>query len=192
MATAITILTEHLLPTEQILWHRLPIPRKPKEGEGKFIPIITGVLLLIFISPLFINSILFTLLLFIGIGLIIIGIAPAMSYSKNRDVEYIITNQRVLIYPSPYAEKNRPKIINLYEINGEIEVKYNKHNNTGSIYIPTPHWNRIANVQSRMEVGGRAIIDPDIKGINNPHKVYDILVDAIARGKTLNWQFDKD
>lgn len=199
MTTRITILTDQLLPTEKILWHRLPILRAPRKGKPNLIPIIIGSITVIFVSFLFILSVLsgptqttnpltFIVLIAVALGLIGAGLVPLISYNFSNDIEYLITNQRVLIYPSPYAEKNRPKIINLYEINGEIEMKYDKDTGTGSIYIPTPHWNRIANVQSNMTVGNRAIISPDITGIKDPHIAYDILIEAIAIGKRTNWK----
>ena len=194
-------ITEYLLPTEQILWHRLPEPKAPGEGRAKFIPILIGVIFVSLFSLLVIYSVLsgtpqaailivcYIVLILVGLILIGVGIAPVISiYPAAKDIEYIITNQRVLIYPSAYAEKNRPKIINLYEVNGQIEVKYNKFTDTGSIYIPSPHWYRFGFAQSRMMSGNRAIIDPDIKDIKEPHKVYDILIEAIATGKALKWK----
>jgi hypothetical protein len=94
----------------------------------------------------------------------------------------------VLIYPHPHARSKDPQIINLYEVNGEIEMKYNKHSGTGSIYIPTPHWNKLGYVQSRMTINNKAIIDPDIRGIKEPGKVRNILIEAIALGKSTNWK----
>ena len=93
----------------------------------------------------------------------------------------MITNQRVLIYPSPYAERNRPMIIYLYEVNGDIELKYNRASDTGSIYIPSPHWDRLF-------LGSRRVLYPDIKGIKDPFKVYDILKEAIEVGKRSKWK----
>ena len=208
--TIISKITSYLLPTEKILWHKLPEPKAPSKGKAKFVPIRIGSILVILFSLLLIHSALsrttqttilpfyFTLIA-VGLILIGVGIAPVVSSNTAKNIEIIITNQRVLIYPSPWAEKNRPKIINLYEVNGEIKMKYNKATDTGSIWIPTPHWHRFGSVtpaghnrptitQSRMVIFGKPIVDPDIEGIKEPHKVYDILVEAIATGKSTNWK----
>ena len=79
-------------------------------------------------------------------------------------------------------------VINLYEMNGQIEMKYNKRRGTGSIWIPTPHWNRYGIIQSSITIFGKLIISPDIKDIKEPHKVYDILIEAVAVGKATKWK----
>ena len=214
MAT-ISKITNYLLPTEKILWHKLPEPKALGEGKAKSTQILTGAILVIIFSILFIGSALsknpqtailtlYFIPLAVGLILVGVGIAPLVFSDTAKDIEYMITNQRVLIYPSRYAEKNHPKIINLYEVNGEIKMTHNKATDTGSIYIPTPHWDRFSShkfdsvtpydrdkvilTQSRMRILGKAIIDPDIKGIKDPHKVYDILKEAIATGKARKWK----
>ena len=195
----ISKITDHLLPTEKILWHKLPEPKAPSKGRAEKFPILAGAILVILFSLLFIHSALsrttqttiltfYFVLIAVGLILIGVGIAPVVSSHTAKDIEYIITNQRVLIYPSPYAEKNRPRIINLYEINGEIKMKYNESRGTGSIWIPTPHWNRYGIAQSSMTLLDNPVISPDIKDIKDPHKVYDILIDAIATGKWTKWK----
>ena len=110
---------------------------------------------------------------------------PVTSDNTTKHTEIMITNQRVLIYPSPLAEKNRPKIIYLYEVNGDIEMKYNKASDTGNIYIPSPHWERL---YLGNRASGKANPYPDIKGIKDPFKVYDILIEAIEAGKRSKWK----
>ena len=104
----------------------------------------------------------------------------------ENNTEYLITNQRVIINSSRH--RKNPMIINLYEMNGQIEMKYNKRRGTGSIWIPTPHWNRYGIIQSSITIFGKLIISPDIKDIKEPHKVYDILIEAVAVGKATKWK----
>ena len=132
------------------------------------------------------------ILMIIGAVLLGIAIKGIISYDPTKKVDVIITNQRVLIYPSPYAERNRPKIINLAEVNGDIEMKCYKGTNTGSIYIPSPHHDRLnynRPDQNRKIIFGKEIIEPDIKGIKDPYKVYNILIEAIQVGKKSKWKF---
>ena len=103
-----------------------------------------------------------------------------------KDTEYIITNQRVISYSSKKGKD--PKIINLYEVNGQIQMKYNKSKGTGSIYIPSPQQNRYGIDQSRMIIMGRPIMSPDIKDIKEPYKAYNILIEAMQMGKRTHWK----
>lgn len=96
---------------------------------------------------------------------------------KAKSTEYLITNQRVIIYSNKSGKD--PRIINLYEVNGQIEMKYNRHRETGDIYIPTPQWNRFVT---------REYISPDIKDIKEPYKVYNILIEAVMVGKRNKWK----
>ena len=188
-----------MLPRERILYQRLPKQRLPKTkastaGRIKFRPWAIGWVLII--ATVFIFAFLqntqtveltyFIIPIIIGIILLGIGIIPSFSYNQAKNSEIIITNQRVLIYPSPYAEKNRPKIINLCEINGEIKMEYYKNSDTGSFYIPGPHWDWYKHQR-------KAIINlpipQDIKHIEDPITVHKILLEAIEVGKKRKWNF---
>ena len=182
-----------MLPTERIIYHRSPKTKASTDGRIKFRPWVIGWVLIIapvIIFAFFPNTQTVDLTFFIipiGIGILflVIGIIPVISY-KAKDVEIIITNQRVLIYPSPYAEKNRPKIINLCEINGEIKMEYYKNSDTGSIYIPSPHWDWYYHQRKAMF---NYPIPPDIKHIKDPITVHKILIEAIETGKKRKWNF---
>ena len=187
-------ITDHLLPTERALWQGKPELKAYIVGGAKIAPIIIGVILVDFslvlmMQPFLLQSIqnrdfLNIIILLIGLGLV--GIYPLINYIEGVTIEYLITNQRVIIHPNSHAEG--AKIINLYEVTGQIEMKYNKFNGTGSIWIPTPHWDRVGIDQSSTTIFGKSLIGPDIKDIKEPHKVYDILIEAIADGKATKWK----
>ena len=193
-------LTDFLLPTERILYHRLPKTKASTDGRIDFKPWAIGWLLII--APVFVfafmtntqalNLTFFIIPIALGILLLGIGIKPVIFY-KAKNVEIIITNQRVLIYPRPYAEKNRPRIINLAEISGEIKMKHYMPSNTGSIWIPGPHWDwfKLAREAQRMRAAQATpiIIPPVIENIENPITVHKILIKAIEHGKKLKWKF---
>ena len=186
-------LTDFLLPTERILYHRLPKTKASTDGRIDFRPWAIGWVLIIasvFIFAFLPNRQTLELTYFIipiGIGLFLlgIGIKPVILY-KAKNVEIIITNQRVLIYPSPYAEKNRPRIINLYEVNGDIKMEYYKNSDTGSFYIPGPHWDWYKHQRTAII---NLPIPQDIKHIEDPITVHKILIDAIEAGKKRKWNF---
>ena len=196
MKLTISKITDQLLSTEKILWHKKPEPKNQNpEPRSKYIPILIGAILMIISIALLIPSFLsqkltttdtlYAIILFSGLILMIVGLVNTRTGSKN--VEYLITNKRVLIYPSPYSRGVR--IINLWEVNGDIEMKYNETSDTGDIYIPSPHWYRFGIVvQTRMIINDKPIIDPDIKGIKDPYKVYNILIEAIQTGKRTHWK----
>ena len=187
------MLTDFLLPTERILYHRLPKTKASTDGRIDFKPWAIGWILIIapvFIFALLPNTQALDLTFFIipiGLGMLLlgIGIKPVILY-KTKNVEIIITNQRVLIYPSPYAEKNRPRIINLCEVNGEIKMEYYKNSDTGSFYIPGPHndW-----YHHQRKALFHYPIPPDIKHIKDPITVHKILLEAIEAGKKIKWNF---
>lgn len=65
-------------------------------------------------------------------------------------------------------------------------MEYYKNSDTGSIYIPGPHWDwykalRYDNIPFT--------IPPDIKQIKDPITVHKILLEAIESGKKINWKF---
>jgi fumarate reductase subunit C len=182
----ISKITDHLLPTEEVLWQGKPEPKAYSIGVVKFIPILIGAIFLIwslvnlllsstpwinFFLPLVEPFVQFLITL-AGLGLIGLGLLNIFIRApKTKSIEYLITNQRVFIYSSTQGKD--PKIINLSEVNEHIEMKYNKSHSTGSIYIPTPQWLQFS---------------PDIWGIKEPYKVYNILVEAIETGKRTNWK----
>ena len=181
-------ITDYLLPTEKILWQKLPEPKASSKARVEKVPILTGAILVILFSLLFIHSALsrttqttiltfYFVLIAVGLILIGIGIAPVISYNKAKDTEYIITNQRVLIGSSKNSKD--PRIINLYEVNGQIKMKYNESRGIGSIWIPTPHWNRFVTPEH---------ISPDIKNVKDPFTVHSILIEAIEIGKRTKWK----
>ena len=186
-------IADFLIPTERILYHRLPKTIASTDGRVDFkwwaigwVLIIASVFIFAFLpTTQTVDLVFFIIPIVIGIFFLVLGMRPVISYSRTKDIEIMITNQRVLIYPSPYAEKNRPKIINLGEVNGQIEMKYNKARNTGSIYIPSPHWDRIIFYKDDIP---RARI-PDLKNIKDPLQVYNILLEALEVGRKLNWKF---
>lgn len=186
MVITISKITDYLLSNERVLWHRKPDPYAPKSKvRVKIIPIIIGATLLILsilfvFPPLLIESIPETNLTYIIFAIDVFGIIviiPLYYHNSAKGAEYLITNQRVIIYYSPTTKD--PLIINLNEVNGQIKMKYNKRKGTGSIYIPSPHWNRYVTPEH---------IYPDIRNIKDPHKVYDILIEAIATGKSTKWK----
>jgi hypothetical protein len=191
----ISRIMDHLTSTEKVLWHRKPDPKAYSKVRTRTIPIIIATILVIlsivFLFPPFLIETIeptnLTYIIFIIDVLGIIGLIPLIFYTRAKDAEYLITNKRVIIYSSQYAKT--PMIINLSEVNGDIEMKYNKHRGTGSIYIPSPHWYRHGRlVQYSTVIMDKPIIDPDIKDIKEPYKVYNILIEAVEMGKRTKWK----
>ncbi len=186
----ISKITDHLTSTEKVLWHRKPDPKAPKSKvKAKIIPIlITAILLvlaIVFVIPPFLMwSVSVTNLTYIILAIVSCGIIiqlPLFTYTRAKDAEYLITNKRVIIYKAAYVKK--PWIINLSAVCGDIEMKYNKSKGTGSIHIPNPEW---------VEYGGDRWMHPDLKNIKDPHKVRNILIEAIAYGKSTKWKYEED
>jgi hypothetical protein len=182
----ISKITDHLIPTERILWQGKPEPKAYNKGGIKLIPILIGAILLIWSigylllsSNPVINFFLPTIEPFVnflfslaGVAVIVLGLLNIyIGATKAKGIEYLITKQRVFIHSSTKGKD--PKIINLSEVNEHIEMKYNKSHSTGSIYIPTEHGIKFS---------------PDIWGIKEPFKVYNILVEALETGKRTNWK----
>lgn len=183
----ISKITGYLLPTEKILWQGKTDPNIPRRSGTSKILILIGALILIgvivnilllsipiiaFFFPLA-NLVISFLFALIGSGIIGLGLLDAYIISnKTKDSEYTITNQRVLIY-YPNAKNKDHKIINLSKVNSLIEMKQNKSQNSGSIYIPT---------QSMMK------INPDIWNIKDPFNILNILIETVETGKRTNWK----
>ena len=177
------------------MWHRKPDPKAPKSiVKAKIIPIIITAILLILaiiyvIPPFLIESIPqtdFTIIILFIVCFGILAQLPLFTYIRAKEAEYLITNKRILIKKAAYIKK--PWIINFYQVKEGIDVKYNKSKGTGTIfipisYIPNPIWDRNTKDQ---------IIFAEIKDIKDPYKVYNILIEAIAIGKSTKWQYDED
>ena len=66
-------------------------------------------------------------------------------------------------------------------------MEYYKNSDTGSFYIPGPHWDWYKMHQSKAIINYP--IPQDIKHIEDPITVHQILTEAIEAGKKRKWNF---
>ena len=72
-------------------------------------------------------------------------------------------------------------------------MKHYMPSDTGSIWIPGPHWDWFKLAREAQNMRDRdstpIIIPPVIEKIENPITVHKILIKAIEDGKKLKWNF---